>query len=155
MSSYNCVVWVPHFYHFLRHHWKPPICTRINYCNQCSKWKISRNGMLVKILEHSEEKFMFISYSQSKRNADTVAFDELERRSGAFRSISSPDCNSLLMGLPKTRLSVLNAAARMIACLPPYSHISLTIWSMSCTGSQSWSMLDARSCSWLLSPNKV
>src|SRR6218665_2175812 len=37
-------------------------------------------------------------------------------------------CNSLLIGLPKTRLaplqSVLNAAARMIARLPPYSHIS-------------------------------
>src|SRR6218665_2840244 len=37
-------------------------------------------------------------------------------------------CNSLLIGLPKTRLahvqSVLNAAARMIAHLPPYSHIS-------------------------------
>src|SRR6218665_3290895 len=36
--------------------------------------------------------------------------------------------NSLLIGLPKTRLaplqSVLNAAARMIARLPPYSHIS-------------------------------
>src|SRR6218665_1568086 len=36
-------------------------------------------------------------------------------------------CNSLLIGLPKTRLaplqSVLNAAARMIARLPPYSHI--------------------------------
>src|SRR6218665_1396195 len=37
-------------------------------------------------------------------------------------------CNSLLIGLQKTRLaplqSVLNAAARMIARLPPYSHIS-------------------------------
>src|SRR6218665_3381152 len=37
-------------------------------------------------------------------------------------------CNSLLIGLPKTRLapvqSVLNVAARMIARLPPYSHIS-------------------------------
>src|SRR6218665_3390709 len=37
-------------------------------------------------------------------------------------------CNSLLIGFPKTRLapvqSVLNAAARMIARLPPYSHIS-------------------------------
>ena len=37
-------------------------------------------------------------------------------------------CNSLLIGLPKTRLAplqtVLNAAARMIARLPPYSHIS-------------------------------
>jgi len=38
-------------------------------------------------------------------------------------------CNSLLIGLPKTRLAplqtVLNAAAaRMIASLPPYSHIS-------------------------------
>src|SRR6218665_3443930 len=37
-------------------------------------------------------------------------------------------CNSPLIGLPKTRLapvqSVLNAAARMIARLPPYSHIS-------------------------------
>ena len=37
-------------------------------------------------------------------------------------------CNSLLIGLPETRLapvlSVLNAAARMIARLPPYSHIS-------------------------------
>jgi len=37
-------------------------------------------------------------------------------------------CNSLLIGLPKVRLSpiqsVLNAAARMIARLPKYSHIS-------------------------------
>src|SRR6218665_1291672 len=37
-------------------------------------------------------------------------------------------CNSLLIGLPKTRLSplqtVLNAAARLIPRLPPYSHIS-------------------------------
>src|SRR6218665_3057036 len=37
-------------------------------------------------------------------------------------------CNSLLIGLPKTRLAplqtVLNAAARMIARLPPYAHIS-------------------------------
>src|SRR6218665_29473 len=37
-------------------------------------------------------------------------------------------CNSLLIGLPKTRLasvqSVLNAAARMTAHLPPYSRIS-------------------------------
>ena len=37
-------------------------------------------------------------------------------------------CNSLLIGLPKTRLSpfqtVLNAAARLIARLPCYSHIS-------------------------------
>src|SRR6218665_55137 len=37
-------------------------------------------------------------------------------------------CNSLLIGLPKTWLasvqSVLHAAARMIASLPPYSHIS-------------------------------
>jgi len=37
-------------------------------------------------------------------------------------------CNSLLIGLPKTRLAplqtVLNIAARMIARLPPCSHIS-------------------------------
>src|SRR6218665_2299993 len=37
-------------------------------------------------------------------------------------------CNSLLIGLPKTRVSplqtVLNAAARLIARLPRYSHIS-------------------------------
>src|SRR6218665_3396027 len=37
-------------------------------------------------------------------------------------------CNSLLIGLPKTRLSplqtVLNAAARLFARLPRYSHIS-------------------------------
>src|SRR6218665_60020 len=37
-------------------------------------------------------------------------------------------CNSFLIGLPKTRLSplqtVLNAAARLIARLPRYSHIS-------------------------------
>src|SRR5688572_33052418 len=37
-------------------------------------------------------------------------------------------CNSLLMGLPKLRLaplqSVLNAAARLIARLPRFSHIS-------------------------------
>src|SRR6218665_672740 len=40
-------------------------------------------------------------------------------------------CNSLLIGLPKTRLSplqtVLNAAARLIARLPGYSHISYYI----------------------------
>src|SRR6218665_2764484 len=40
-------------------------------------------------------------------------------------------CNSLLIGLPKTRLSplqtVLNAAARLIARLPRYSHISYYI----------------------------
>ena len=40
----------------------------------------------------------------------------------------TPECNSLLIGLPKTRLSplqtVLNAAARLIARLPRYSHIS-------------------------------
>src|SRR5688572_14894453 len=34
-------------------------------------------------------------------------------------------CNSLLIGLPKVRLSpVLNAAARLIAHLPKYFHIS-------------------------------
>jgi len=37
-------------------------------------------------------------------------------------------CNSLLSGLPKTWLAplqtILNAAARLIARLPPYSHIS-------------------------------
>ena len=37
-------------------------------------------------------------------------------------------CNSLLIGLPKVRLSplqsVLNAAARLVARLPLYSHIS-------------------------------
>src|SRR6218665_1756559 len=40
-------------------------------------------------------------------------------------------CNSLLIGLPKSRLSpfqtVLNAAARLIARLPRYSHISYYI----------------------------
>src|SRR6218665_2679291 len=40
-------------------------------------------------------------------------------------------CNSLLIGLPKTRQSplqtVLNAAARLIARLPRYSHISYYI----------------------------
>src|SRR6218665_2447897 len=40
-------------------------------------------------------------------------------------------CNSLLIGLPKTRLSplqtVLNAAARLIVRLPCYSHISFYI----------------------------
>src|SRR6218665_2127356 len=60
-------------------------------------------------------------------------------------------CNSLLIGLPKTRLapvqSVLNAAARMIAHLPPYSHISdYMIIELHC--SQSWPGLDTRSCSW-------
>src|SRR6218665_1732187 len=46
----------------------------------------------------------------------------------AFICTRIDNCNSLLIGLPKTWLahlqSVLNAAARMIACLPPYSHIS-------------------------------
>src|SRR6218665_717911 len=43
-------------------------------------------------------------------------------------SHSSHYCNSLLIGLPKTRLAplqtVLNAASRIMARLPPYSHTS-------------------------------
>src|SRR6218665_2406234 len=46
----------------------------------------------------------------------------------AFVCSSIDYCNSLLIGLPKTQLSplqtVLNAAARLIARLPRYSHIS-------------------------------
>ena len=46
----------------------------------------------------------------------------------AFVSSRIDYCNSLLIGLPKTRLaplqSVLNTAARLIARLPRYSHIS-------------------------------
>src|SRR6218665_368482 len=46
----------------------------------------------------------------------------------AFVRSRTDYCNSLLIGFPKTRLSprqtVVNAAARIIARLPPYSHIS-------------------------------
>ena len=67
-------------------------------------------------------------------------------------------CNSLLIGFPKTRLapvqSVLNAAARIIAHLPPYSHISDYM-----INELHWlpilARLDTRSCSWLLSPNRA
>ena len=46
----------------------------------------------------------------------------------AFVCSRNDYCNSLLIGLLKTRLAplqtVLNAAARIIARMPPYSHIS-------------------------------
>src|SRR6218665_1993996 len=59
---------------------------------QCSKWKISRNGTLVKILEHSEEKIMFSSYNQSRRNGTLIPLHLTNRngvpvRSGPLRAL--------------------------------------------------------------------
>src|SRR6218665_152841 len=52
----------------------------------------------------------------------------LSHRSQTMYNSLLHNCISRLIGLPQTRLaplqSVLNAAARMIARLPPYSHIS-------------------------------
>jgi len=48
---------------------------------QCSKWKLSRNGTLVKILEHSKEQFMFSSYNQSRRNGTLIPL-HLTNRNG-------------------------------------------------------------------------
>src|SRR6218665_3373757 len=63
--------------------------------SQCSKWKISRNGTLVKILEHSEEKIMFSSYNQSRRNGTLIPLHLTNRngvpvRSGPFRALLPP-----------------------------------------------------------------
>ena len=55
----------------------------------------------------------------------------LHRQVHAFVCSRIDYCNSQLLGLPKTRLSplqtVLNAAARLVARLPRYSHISYYI----------------------------
>src|SRR6218665_1824122 len=48
----------------------------------------------------------------------------LSHRSQTMYNSLLHNCISLLIGLPQTRLAVLNAAASMIARLPPYSHIS-------------------------------
>src|SRR6218665_3793209 len=61
---------------------------------QCSKWKISRNGTLVKILEHSEEKFRFSAYNQSRRNGTLILLHLTNRngvpvRSDPFRALGS------------------------------------------------------------------
>src|SRR6218665_2754478 len=60
---------------------------------QCSKWKLSRNGTLVKILEHSKEQFMFSSYNQSRRNGTLIPLHLTNRngvpvRSGPFRALT-------------------------------------------------------------------
>src|SRR6218665_2872912 len=56
-------------------------------CSQCSKWKISRNGTLVKILEHSEEQFMFSSYNQSRRNGTLIHLHLTNRNGVPVRSV--------------------------------------------------------------------
>src|SRR6218665_1307946 len=63
-------------------------------------------------------------------NADTLAHDwhTCTLHVGLFVCSRIDYCNSLLIGLPKSRLaplqSVLNAAARLIAHIPQFSHIS-------------------------------
>ena len=60
-----------------------------------------------------------------RRSVSSATFTTLVH---AFVSSRIDYCNSLLIGLPKVRLlplqSVLNSAARLIARLPRYSHIS-------------------------------
>ena len=84
-----------------------------------------------------------LSFSAHISNLSRSSFYHLRRLRAIRRSVPSPIfssmvhafvcsridyCNSLLMGLPKLRLaplqSVLNAAARLIARLPRFSHIS-------------------------------
>src|SRR6218665_979222 len=65
-------------------------------------------------------------------------------------------CNSLLIGLPKTRLSplqtVLNAAARFIARLPRYSHIPYYTSRNISIGFQSLLVLNIKFCLLFLRP---
>jgi hypothetical protein len=84
-----------------------------------------------------------LSFKDHISNLTRVSYFHLRRLRAVRRSVSSSVfktlvhafvssridyCNSLLIGLPKIRLiplqSVLNAAARLIARLPRYSHIS-------------------------------
>src|SRR6218665_2583777 len=84
-----------------------------------------------------------LSFSQHIPNLTRSSYFQLRRLRTIRKAVSGPIvtsivhafvcsriyyCNSLLIGLPKTRLSpvqtVLNAAAQLIACLPRYSHIS-------------------------------
>jgi len=65
------------------------------------------------------------SYRAIRRSVSSQIFTSMVH---AFVCSRIDYCNSLLVGLPKSRLSplqsVLNAAARLIARLPRYSHIS-------------------------------
>src|SRR6218665_1755792 len=86
-----------HFLVFSIHSSSPAIGfhSSIFHGGQCSKWKISRNGTLVKILEHSEEQFMFSSYNQSRRNGTLIPLHLTNRngvpvRSGPFRALGRP-----------------------------------------------------------------
>src|SRR6218665_3725454 len=83
-----------------------------------------------------------LSFSAHISNLSRSSFYHLRRLRAVRRSVSMPSfksmvnafvcsridyCNSLLIGLPKSRLaplqSVLNAAARLIARIPRFSHI--------------------------------
>src|SRR6218665_2238412 len=87
-----------------------------------------------------------LTFSQHISNLTRSSYFQLRRLRTIRKAVSVPIftsivhafiypridyCNSLLIGLPKTRLSplqtVLNAAARLIARLPRYSHISYYI----------------------------
>ena len=87
-----------------------------------------------------------LTFSQHISNLTRASYFQLRRLRTIRKAVSVPIftssvhafvcsridyCNSLLFGLPKTRLSllqtVLNAAARLIARLPRYSHISYYI----------------------------
>src|SRR6218665_3950688 len=84
-----------------------------------------------------------LTFSQNISNLTRSSYFQLRRLRTIRKAVSVPIftsivhafvcsrigyCNSLLIGLPKTRLSplqtVLNAAARLFARLPRYSHIS-------------------------------
>ena len=66
----------------------------------------------------------YVAYVQS----DAVSMPGFKSMVLAFVCSRIDYCNSLLIGLPKSRLaplqSVLNAAARLIAHIPRFSHIS-------------------------------
>src|SRR6218665_3077958 len=87
-----------------------------------------------------------LTFSQHISNLTRSSYFQLRRLRTIRKAVSVPIftsivhafvcsridyCNSVLIGLPKTRLShlqtVLNAAARPIAILPRYSHISYYI----------------------------
>src|SRR6218665_523385 len=94
-SSFQCIhldtcifklaIWIKMFLHRLT-------AIILLQTSQCSKWKISRNGTLVKILKHSEEKFMFSSYNQSRRIGTLIPLHLTNRNgvpvsSGPFRAL--------------------------------------------------------------------